>query len=283
MRVFLLGNGGKSGVPEAAAALLPRLRENCEVVVLDLDQQADLSKHHADIAFVLGGDGAILRAARQMGYQQVPVLGINLGKLGFLADLDPEEACTLLPRIVRKEYRVTQHLMFECVVESPDGTQTLLGLNDVVVHTGPPFHLMEIDLLIDDELVSSFSGDGLILSTPIGSTAHNLSAGGPILHQEARAFVVTPICPHILANRSLVDRADKRYAVHVRRGTDGSTLIVDGQELLPVGPQHRIIVREAPVNFQLVKVPGRSYYKTLRDKLHWGAPPNYRREPEDQI
>ena len=282
MRVFLLGNGGKAGVPEAAAALLPRLRAVCDVAVFDLAQREDLSKHQADVALVLGGDGAILRAARQMGYHQVPVLGINLGKLGFLADLDPEDVRTLLPRIVRREYRVTQHLMFECVVESPEGTRTILGLNDVVVHTGPPFHLMEIDLLIDDELVSSISGDGLILSTPIGSTAHNLSAGGPILHQEARAFVVTPICPHILANRSLVDRADKVYKIQVRRGTNGNTLIVDGQELLPLRPGHRITVREAPVNFQLVKVPGRSYYQTLRDKLHWGAPPHYRREPEDR-
>jgi NAD+ kinase len=279
MRVFLLGNGGRPGVADAAEQLLPFLRSHCEVVVYDLAQEADLSGRRADMALVLGGDGSILRAARQMGYQQVPVLGINLGKLGFLADLDAEDVRTFLPRIVGGEYRVTRHVMFESEVQGTGEKRKLLGLNDVVIHTGPPFHLMEIDLEIDGELVTRFSGDGLIISTPIGSTAHNLSAGGPILHQEARAFVITPICPHMLTNRSLVDSSSKTYTILVRRGTDGNTLIVDGQELLPLRPQHRVTIRQAPVDFQLVKVPGRSYYQTLRDKLNWTAPPQYRREP----
>jgi len=279
MRAFLLGNGGRPGVVEAAEQLLPFLRQHCEVTVFDLAQQADLSRSQAEIALVLGGDGSILRAARQMGYRQVPVLGINLGKLGFLADLDLEDVRTFLPRVVRGEFRITRHLMVECDVASADGNRKLLGLNDVVIHTGPPFHLMEIDLEIDGELVSRFSGDGLIVSTPVGSTAHNLSAGGPILQQEARAFVITPICPHLLTNRSLVDRADKTYSIQVRRGTDGNTLIVDGQESLPLRTEHRVTIREASVDFQLIKAPGRSYYQTLRDKLNWTTPPQYRREP----
>jgi NAD+ kinase len=279
MRAFLLGNGGRPGVVEAAEQLLPFLRQHCEVTVFDLAQQEDLSRRQADIALVLGGDGSILRAARQMGYRQVPVLGINLGKLGFLADLDLEDVRAFLPRVVRGEFRITRHLMFECDVASAAGNRKLLGLNDVVIHTGPPFHLMEIDLEIDGELVSRFSGDGLIVSTPVGSTAHNLSAGGPILQQEARAFVITPICPHLLTNRSLVDRADKTYSILVRRGTDGNTLIVDGQELLPLRTEQRVTICEASVDFQLIKAPGRSYYQTLRDKLNWTAPPQYRREP----
>ncbi len=278
MRIFLLGDGTKPGVTAAAEQLLPALRERCQVVLRDLAQQEDLGQHEADIALVLGGDGAILRAARQMGYRQVPVLGINLGKLGFLADLNPEEARTCLPRVVAGEYRVTRHLMYECVVESAEGARTFLGLNEIVIHAGPPFHMIDIELAIDDESVSTFSGDGLILSTPVGSTGHNLSAGGPILRQDLQAFVITPICPHTLTYRPLVDAADKVYTIQVRRGSGSATLILDGQQLLPLGLENRVVFRRAPVEFQLIRVPGRGYYRALRDKLHWGEPPGYRNE-----
>src|SRR5436305_14990245 len=127
MRIFVLGNGQKPGVRAEAEHLLPFLREYCEIVLVDLDQEADLSGLSADLTLVLGGDGAILRAARQMGYHQVPVLGVNLGKLGFLADVRPAELRSCFPRVVRGEYRVTRHLMFECVVESPAGRRTFLG------------------------------------------------------------------------------------------------------------------------------------------------------------
>ncbi len=280
MRILLLGNANKPGVRQEAEALLPFLRAHCEVEVFDLLQEEDLSGVQADLALVLGGDGAILRAARQMGYHQKPVLGINLGKLGFLADLRPDELRACFPQVMRGEYRTTKHLMFECVVESPAGTRTFLGLNEVVFQSGPPFHMIDLDLLVDGEPVSRFSGDGLILSTPIGSTAHNLSAGGPILGQELSAFVVTPICPHTLTNRPVVDSADKVYTVAVRHATDGTALILDGRlEVMPLTVNHRITVRRAPVAFQLVKVPGHSYYQTLRDKLRWGTQPNYRIEP----
>jgi NAD+ kinase len=276
MRIFVLGNASKPRVVEEAEQLLPFLREHCEVVVYDLGQQVDLGPYEADAALVLGGDGAILRAARQMGYRQVPVLGVNLGKLGFLADLNPEQVRAYLPHVLRGEYRVTRHLMYECQVEGPGGPRTFLGLNEVVIYSGPPYHLTDIDLAIDGEAVSTFSGDGLILSTPVGSTAHNLSAGGPILRQDLRAFVVTPICAHTLTYRPLVDGADKVYTIQVRRGSAGTTLIVDGQELVPLTTEHRVTFRQAPVEFQLIKVPGHSYYRTLRDKLHWGTPPGYR-------
>lgn len=279
MRVFVLGNAGKPGVTEVAERLLPFLRQHCEVVVFDLAREADLSREQADVALVLGGDGAILRAARQMGYRQVPVLGINLGTLGFLADLSADEVRHYWPRILQGDYRVTRNLMYECVVEAPDGARTFLGLNEAVVRAGPPFHLTEVELAIDGELVSTFNGDGLILSTPIGSTAHNLSAGGPILQQDLQCFVITPICPHMLSNRPLVDGAEKIYTIKVRRGSAGTALVLDGQEVVPLTAEHQVTLRKAPVQFQLVKVSGHGYYPTLRDKLHWGAPPKYRSEP----
>src|SRR5712692_9115452 len=126
MRIFVLGNGTRPGVSEEAQRLLPFLKEHCEIAVVDLQQQEDLSASPADLALVLGGDGAILRAARQMGYCQTPVLGVNLGKLGFLADLSPEQLREALPHIVRGEYRITRHVMFECVVATPDSSQTFL-------------------------------------------------------------------------------------------------------------------------------------------------------------
>jgi NAD+ kinase len=277
-RIFVLGNAHRPGVKDEANRLLPFLQEHCEVVVYDLLQEQDLSRAQADLALVLGGDGAILRAARQMGYQQTPVLGINLGKLGFLADLRPEEVRASFPRVVHGEYRITSHLMFECQVQTSRETRTYLGLNEIVFQTGPPFRMIDLDLAVDGEIVSGFSGDGLILSTPVGSTAHSLSAGGPILGQELPAFVITPICPHTLTNRPVVDSADKLYTITVRRGDAGTSLIIDGQDIIPLGPEDQITIRKAPVCFQLVKVPGRSYYQTLRDKLRWGTPPNYRLE-----
>src|SRR5262245_50553322 len=280
MRIFVLGNGGRLGVAEEAERLLPFLKEHCDIAVIDLTQNEDLRDCTADLALVLGGDGAILRAARQMGYCQTPVLGVNLGKLGFLADLSPEQLRAVLPRIVHGEYRITRHLMFECLVIGPDTNRTYLGLNDVSIHAGYPFHMIELDLIVDGETVSRFAGDGLIVSTPVGSTAPSLSAGGPMLGQDLSAFVITPICGHALTNRPVVDAADKVYTIAVRRASAGTAVVIDGQDIIPLTTQHQVTVRRAPVNFALVKVPGHSHYQTLRDKLRWGTSPNYRSEPE---
>ena len=279
MRLMVLGNANRPGVREEAERLLPFLRQQCNVVVCDLMQAEDLGGFEADLTLVLGGDGAILRAARQMGYRQVPVLGVNLGKLGFLADLRPDELREVFPCVLRGECRATHHLMFECLVEDGTGPATPhLGLNEVAIQNGPPFSLIELDLIIDGEAVSRYSADGLIVSTPVGSTAHSLSAGGPILGQDLSAFVVTPICPHTLTNRPLVESAERVLTVAIRRATAGMSLIIDGQFTLPLSVQHRVTIRRAPVTFQLMKVAGRSYYRTLREKLHWGMQPNYRQE-----
>jgi NAD+ kinase len=278
MRIFVLGDASRPGVSTEAERLLPFLKQHCEVTIVDLLQETNLSKVEADMALVLGGDGAILRAARQMGYQQTPVLGVNLGKLGFLADLRPDELRSCFSRVLAGEYRVARHLMFECQLQTADGPKTLLGLNEIAFHAGPPFRLIDLDLAVNDEAVSRFSCDGLILSTPIGSTAHSLSAGGPILGQELSAFVITPICPHTLTNRPVVDSADKVYTITVRAAESETLLVVDGQEVFTVGSGQQVFFRRAPVEFGLVKVAGRSYYQTLRDKLRWGTPPNYRQE-----
>jgi NAD+ kinase len=260
---------------------MPFLREHAEIVACDLCQKQDITGLSADLTLVLGGDGAILRAARQMGYRQTPVLGVNLGKLGFLADLSAGEVRTCFPAVARGEYRVTHHLMFECVVDGPGERRTFLGLNEIAVQTAAPFPMIDLDFFVDGEWASRYSADGLIVSTPIGSTAHSLSAGGPILGQDLCAFVVTPICPHSLTMRPVVDSADRVYTIAVRRAPTGAVLVIDGQEHVPVTVGHTITVRRAPVMFGLVKVAGRSYYQTLRDKLRWGGQPNYRDEPSE--
>jgi len=237
-----------------------------------------------------------LRAARQMGYRQSPVLGVNLGRLGFLADIHPQEFETCFQKVLKNDYRVTRHLMYECIIadgsgSSPPAPRVFLGLNEVVVHAGPTLHMLDLRLEVDGVQVAHFSGDGLIVSTPVGSTAHNLSAGGPILGQELAAFALTPICPHTLTYRPVVDSADKVYTIHVgaprqgdrdtRRPGEGESavVIIDGQMTVPLTEGQRVVIRRAPVSFGLVKMPERSFFQTLRDKLRWGAPPNYRGEP----
>jgi NAD+ kinase len=269
VKLLLLGNAHRAGVTEEADRLLPFLRAHCEVMVCDFHQRCDLGALPlADLALVLGGDGAILRAARQMGYRQIPVLGVNLGRLGFLADLRPDEVRACFPRIVQNEYRLTRHLMYECIVEDGTTSRTFLGLNEVVFHTVPPFGILELELQLDGAVVARFSGDGLIVSTPIGSTAHSLSAGGPILGQELQAFVITPICPHSLTYRPVVESADHACTVHLCRGGEHAMLIIDGQDNVQLSAHHRVTVRRAPVAFTLVKVPGHSFYQTLRIGLN---------------
>ena len=276
MRILLLGNGAKPGVRAAAEALLPRLRKEAEIALVDLEQTQNVATAHADLAIVLGGDGAILRAARQMGYHQAPTLGINLGKLGFLAEISIEELPNHWTAILNGNWTTTSHLMFECEIRGRSRTRKYLGLNEIIVSAQPSLHLIEIDLCIDDELVSTYSADGLIISTPIGSTGHSLSAGGPILRQDLAAFVITPLCAHTLTYRPLVDRADRRYELGFHPGQAAPLLIIDGQERITLEPTDRIRLTAAPVQFQMVRLPGRGYFQTLRDKLRWGTPPAYR-------
>lgn len=283
MNILVLGNAQRAGVEAEVQRWLPWLHEQADVLAVDLRQDLDLAAlPAADLALVFGGDGAILRAARQMAYRQIPVLGVNLGRLGFLADIHPDELQQSFLDVARGNYRITQHLMFECVIDDNGHAETpgrtFLGLNEVVVHSLPPFHMLDLELEVDNVPVGLFSGDGLIISSPIGSTAHNLSAGGPILGQDLAAFVITPICAHTLTYRPLVESASKVHVVRLGRGAEQAMVIVDGQENIAIGPEHRVVIRQAPVTFQLVKVPGRSFYQTLRDKLRWGMQPGGRGE-----
>ncbi|MEZ6057367.1 MAG: NAD(+)/NADH kinase [Planctomycetaceae bacterium] len=234
-------------------------------------------RHEAELAVVIGGDGAILRACREFGSHQIPILGVNLGRLGFLADLSPHEFRSSVETIESRDFRVVEHLMFECQHHKEDGTiDTYLGLNETALLSGASLQMIDVRLNINDEHVTTFSGDGLIISTPVGSTAHSLSAGGPILRQDLQAFVVTPICPHTLTVRPVIDDADATYELLVPRSVEGVMLVVDGQIKVPFRTGDRAIIRKAGVRFQLARIPGHSFYGTLHRKLGWTGQPRYR-------
>ena len=230
----------------------------------------------ADLVVVLGGDGAILRACRQMGLKQLPMIGVNLGRLGFLADLTPDGFCKNFALILERKYRIVEHLMFECKHFLSDGTsKSYLGLNEVVISSAGAMSMIDVELAIDNELVTTYSGDGLIISTPVGSTAHSLSAGGPILKQDLQAFVITPICPHTPSNRPLVDKADGLYSLTATNVPDGAMLVVDGQIKVPYSSGDRLEITKASVTFKLARISGFNYYSRLNRKLGWGGQPKY--------
>ncbi len=276
-RVLMLAHATKPQIQERAAALLPLLEKHVDIVATFEDFSCELDssvKGYNDIDFVvvLGGDGSMLRAAHAMGYCQKPVLGVNLGHLGFLADLQPEQLDTLLPEIVAGNYRVISHLMFECdVLRNGSEPLSMLGLNEVAVLAGPPFSIIEVQLYVDDELATTYSCDGLIVSSPVGSTAHNLSAGGPILRKNLQAFVISPISPHTLTNRPVVDTADRVYELVVPEPHEGTTLVVDGKVVCSLTADDRIRITRSNAEFQLIQVHGHGYYRTLREKLGWGG------------
>ena len=277
LRVVLLGLGGRSDVLAEAERLEPLIARQAEIVASDFTGTMNLEETEADLAIVLGGDGSILRAAHQMGRRQLPVVAVNLGKLGFLADSSPTELLELLPDFHSGKLATVEHLMFECRIlrgDRPDSATVCyqkLGLNEVAVQTGPPFRIMDVDLYVDSELVTTYSCDGLIVSTPVGSTAHSLSAGGPILRKDLQAFVILPISPHTLTNRPVVDSAQRVYELAVAQPNAGTSVVVDGHVACTLEPGDRVRVEKAGVRFKLVAAPGHTYYRTLREKLGWGG------------
>ncbi|MDA7980079.1 MAG: NAD(+)/NADH kinase [Pirellulales bacterium] len=271
--VIVLLAGDYPRIQADAEALRGVIKEHAEIVLWDQGFEHDLAPFPEGVlVIVLGGDGSMLRAARQLGQKQRPVLGVNLGKLGFLADVPPDQLGQVLPAVLRKQCRVVPHMMFECELMREGATlHSVLGLNEVTIFAGPPFALLQIDLHVDGDLATSYSCDGLVLSTPVGSTGHSLSAGGPIIRKDLEAFVINPLNPHTLTNRPVVDSADHVFEVRVPSPHAGTTLVVDGQSLCTLEPQDRVIVRKAAPQFQVVEIPGRTYYRTLREKLGWGG------------
>ena len=269
---LLLGMGQRPLVLQEAQRLRPAIAQHCEIILEDFQGTENLAEVDADLAIVLGGDGSILRAVNQMQYDQIPVMGVNLGKLGFLADLSPTELINVLPDVCAGKCRLVEHLMLECRVGGGGSVRAdRLGLNEVAILGGPPYSVLDVDLYVDSELATTYSCDGLIVSTPVGSTGHSLSAGGPILRKNLQAFVVSPISPHTLTVRPVVDTADRIYEMVVRRPTEHTSVVVDGQMLCSLSANDRVRVERSKAVFRTVEVGQHSYYRTLRDKLDWGG------------
>ena len=276
LAVVIVGSPAVAAESERLAGLLAgRGHEVRPVVQEPADRQVatpDGPLSGADLVVVLGGDGSILRAARWMGYAQVPALGINLGRLGFLADTPREDAARAIATVEAGRFRLVDHMMFECeVVRGGDVVQRELGLNETSLLAGPPFTMIEIDLVVDGEPATTYRADGLIVSTPVGSTAYNLSAGGPIVRKDMDAFVFTPLSPHTLTNRTVIDSAARRYELRVPQPNAGSACLVDGRVLAELAPGDAIRIRRAEPRFTLVEVGDHGYYRTLQEKLAWGG------------
>jgi len=282
LRFLLLGSGDRRPqLIEEAEHVRPIIQHFGDIVLEDLHYQESLQDHDADLAIVVGGDGSILRAAKQMGHRQIPVVGVNLGQLGFLADISPENFRTAMQELLAGRFRVVEHLMIQCQVlldpepdakdREPKLEMQELGLNEAAILGGPPFSVQDIKLYVDGEYATNYRCDGLIISTPVGSTAHNLSAGGPILRKNLQAFVISPISPHTLTVRPVVDTAERIFDLVVGNPSESTAIVLDGQMLSRLTSRHRVRVQRAAPKFQLVEVHGQSYYRTLREKLGWSG------------
>jgi NAD+ kinase len=279
LAVAILGNGAKPEVAEQAAHLARAIseRDGLALAEYDLSADSDLSALTAELALVLGGDGTVLHTARRMGDRPTPLLGVNLGRLGFLAELSPETVLDRLDELARRRFTIGNLMTLSCAVVSREipaspAPESHRGLNDVVVRAAPKFAMLEVGVAIDGETVMTVRGDGVILATPVGSTAHSLSAGGPILPPDARMFVITPLCAHALTQRPLVDEAHKTYELIMLSGAS-AMVVIDGQVQLPLQQGDRLVVRQGRTPLPMVRLAGHSFYRTVRDKLGWGTVP----------
>jgi len=271
LRAIVLG-AGRPDILAEAERLSGDIARHVQIVKTDFTGNEDLSVVDADLAIVLGGDGSILRAARQMGNRQLPVIAVNLGKLGFLANISKSELPTTLSDYQAGLLNIAEHLMFECsLIRDGEVRLKQLGLNEVAVLAGTSFSLININLYVDSELATTYSCDGLIISTPVGSTAHCLSAGGPILRQTMQAFVILPISPHTLTNRPVVDTADHVYEIETPNPNSGASAVADGRLFSQLQPGDRVRVEQSSARFKLITGHGHGYYRTLREKLGWGG------------
>ncbi len=271
-RVVIVRNPAKPDAEAKLASLVESLRSHASVAATGVvSETAQLTADRPDRIVVLGGDGTILAVARALGDRQVPIIGVNFGKLGFLAEFSVEDVEQQLDAILRDERLIGRRMMIEARIESPDGASSqVIAVNDFVLHGGPPYRMIDLSITVDGALLTELSGDGLIVATPCGSTAHNMSAGGPIVQPEVPAIIVTPISPHSLTHKPLVVAGHSRIEVSARRVNPGTTMVVDGQQTFPLAEGTVLSVHRFPHDFQLVHNPAQPRWYTLTKKLRWG-------------
>ncbi len=291
---MILANRGKEQVARAMQAFGPWLKQRAEVVAevdtLKMSQAHAASLPPADLALVLGGDGTFLSQARAMIGLDVPLLGINFGKLGFLAEFTIESFKQHWDAILAGQCRTTQRMMVDVRVFAQDSPQwgepdqampkpifQAVAMNDAAITAGPPYRMVEIGLAIDPRRSHSsatkFAGDGLIIATPSGSTAYNMAAGGPIVSPGVDALTITAICPQSLAFRPIVLNADLEVWLTLHSANDGTTLVIDGQESWKLQAHQQVLVTRHSKTVRLVHNPDYSYWSMLAQKMQWAARP----------
>ncbi len=271
-RVIVLRNPTKPAAEATLAALVELVAAKAEVVATGVIDAADLIRsHQPDRVIVLGGDGSILSVARSMDDRQVPIIGVNFGKLGYLAEFSVDDLARNLDAVLTDQGIVSERMMMDAAVDS-DGTQVRrsLAVNDCVIHAGPPYRMIQLAISVNQVHLTDASCDGLVLSTPSGSTAHNMSIGGPILQSEVNAMVLSPISPHSLTHRPLVVAGEAIIEVLVREANEGTTLVIDGQVTNPLKVGDRVTVGRSVHRFHLVHNPTQTRWYTLTEKLKWG-------------
>jgi NAD+ kinase len=228
----------------------------------------------AQAIVVLGGDGTFLATARHAGERAVPIVGVNLGGLGFLTEITGEDLAATLAEALSGRAAIENRRMLRAVVRrAGGGEESYQALNDAVLARGAQGHVVDVDARIDGAYLASFKGDGVIVATPTGSTAYALSAGGPIVHPTVRVFVLAPICPHTLSVRPLVIDDGARLELCVRSRREALFLTLDGQETVPIEPDDAVEVARSPHAAHLVRSPKLSFFDLLRSKLGWAALP----------
>lgn len=278
---------GDSRLSAPLAALLKQLRADSLKILLDQDaaplvsrldvpvvDRATLAKE-SDLAIVVGGDGTLLNAARSLVSWEVPILGVNLGRLGFLVDVSPEEMGTLLREILSGRFIEERRTLLQAeVLRGEEVIGEGLALNDVVLHIRDVVRMIEFDTYIDGRFVNTQRADGLVVATPTGSTAYALSGGGPLLHPSLDAVVLVPICPHTLSHRPIVVGGGSDIEVVLCPENQAAAQVAfDGQANIDLLPEDRLRIRRKDPTLRLLHPEGYDYFHILRAKLHWGEQP----------
>ncbi|WP_245684749.1 NAD(+)/NADH kinase [Orenia metallireducens] len=223
----------------------------------------------ADVVIVFGGDGTFLKAARTFAASDVPILGINLGQLGFLTDIEVEMLEEGLDKLLDGDYQIEERMILEgTVIRENQRVNRAIAINDLVLTKGPFSRIIKLETFIDGEYITTYPGDGLIIACPTGSTAYSLSAGGPIVNPKMKSLIITPICPHTLNSRSIVTTEDEEIVVKVDADHSEVMLTVDGQESFPILSDDIIRISKSNLVAKMIKLEGYNFYKILRNRLH---------------
>lgn len=279
-KLLILRDPKRQTVSEAIEEFARSARGKAEIVAdYSIESLGSQKLAKCDFAVVFGGDGSIISAGRHLSQSNVPVIGVNLGKLGFLAEFSVAELREFFPTLTSGKVPIEKRMMLNCRVCDRAGEKFhSVAINDVFITAGRPFRAIELKISVDGQPLAGCVSDGLVISTPTGSTAYNLSAGGPILSPKMEAMVITPISPHSLSFRPIVINADSKVEVFGIRLNEGTTVSIDGQASSILSSEDVVKVERETSDFLIVNNPKRTHWDTLATKLSWAEKPKYKTE-----